>query len=105
MNESELNKLTEKVIGCAFSVSNFLGVGFLEKVYENALAHELRKAGLKVEQQKPIDVYYDGIIVGDYISDLLAEDYLLLELKTVERFNEIHLAQSLNYLGSVDIVS
>ncbi len=103
MDEGDLNKLTEKVIGCAFSVSNFLGAGFLEKVYENALAHELRKAGLRVEQQKPIDVYYDGIIVGEYIADLLVEHYLLLELKTVERFNEIHLAQSLNYLKATNL--
>ena len=71
MDDAGLNKLTEKVISCAFSVSNCLGAGFLEKVYENALAHELRKAGLKVEQQKPISVFYDGVIVGEYAADLL----------------------------------
>ena len=89
------------MIGCAFSVSNSLGAGFLEKVYENALAHEMRKAELKVEQQKPIGVLYDGIVVGEYIADLLIENYLLLELKTVEKFNEAHLAQSLNYLEQI----
>lgn len=65
MDENDLNLLTEKVIGCAFSVGNALGVGFLEKVYENGLAYELRKAGFKVEQQKPINVIYDGVIIGD----------------------------------------
>jgi len=103
MGEGELNKLTEKVIGCAFSVSNSLGAGFLEKVYENALAYELRKASLRVEQQKPINVYYEDIIVGEYTADLLIENYLLLELKTVEKFNEVHLAQSLNYLKATNL--
>ncbi len=103
MDEAELNKLTEKIIGCAFTVSNTLGAGFLEKVYENALAHELRKAGSKVEQQKPISVFYDGVIVGEYIADSLVEDCLLIELKTVERFSEAHLAQSLNYLKATKL--
>jgi len=103
MDDAELNKLTEKVIGCAFSVSNSLGAGFLEKVYENALAYELRKASLRVEQQKPINVYYEDIIVGEYTADLLIENYLLLELKTVEKFNEVHLAQSLNYLKATNL--
>ena len=62
----EPDKLTEKIIGCAMAVSNTLGVGFLEKVYENALVIELRKAGLKVEQQKPTPVFYDDQVVGDY---------------------------------------
>ena len=58
MNTDELNSLTETIIGCAIKVSNTLGTGFLEKVYENALAIELRRAGLKVEQQKPLKVFY-----------------------------------------------
>ena len=103
MNEEDLNKLSEKVIGCAFSVSNFLGAGFLEKVYENALAYELRKANLKVEQQKPVNVFYENVIVGEYIADLLIEDSLLIELKTVEKFNEAHFAQSLNYLKATKL--
>jgi GxxExxY protein len=70
----EINKTTEKIIGCAYQVSNTLGSGFLEKVYENALAYELNKAGLKVNQQCPIQVKYDGIPVGDYTADLLVED-------------------------------
>jgi len=67
---SELNPITEKIIGCAYIVSNALGAGFLEKVYENALAHELRKTGLGVAQQHPISVWYDDIIVGEYCADL-----------------------------------
>jgi GxxExxY protein len=95
---SRLNALTETIIGCAFRVANTLGVGFLEKVYENALAHELRKAGLTVEQQKPIDVWYDGIIVGVYVSDLFVESLIPLELKAAKAIDDIHLAQSLNQL-------
>ena len=98
MKELILDELTEKIIGCAFKVSNTLGSGFLEKVYENALAHELRKSGLLVEQQHPIQILYDGINVGDYYADLLVENKIILELKTVDSFNDLHMAQCLNYL-------
>jgi GxxExxY protein len=91
-------ELTEIVIGCAFQVANELGVGFLEKVYENALAHELRKAGIVVSQQIPIQVRYDGVIVGDYIVDLLVEDQLIIELKHSKALYDADLAQALNYL-------
>ena len=103
MTEEDLNKLTEKIIGCAYNVSNKLGVGFLEKVYENALAHELRKIGLNVEQQEPIKVYYDGVIVGEYFPDMLVEDCVLIELKTVRNLDEIHSAQCLNYLKATGL--
>ena len=103
MEEIDLNQLSEKVIGCAFSVGNNLGVGFLEKVYENGLAYELRKAGFKVEQQKPINVFYDGVVIGDYFADLLVEDFLLIEVKTVKSFDEIHTAQCLNYLKATKL--
>jgi GxxExxY protein len=65
MTEDELNALTERIIGCAFKVSNTLGCGFLEKVYENALVHELRKSGLRAEPQQAVQVSYDGILVGE----------------------------------------
>jgi GxxExxY protein len=91
-------ELTEIVIGCAFQVANELGVGFLERVYENALAHELRKAGVEVKQQIPIQVRYDGVIVGDYIVDLLVEDQLIIELKHSKALTDADLAQALNYL-------
>jgi len=94
----ELNRITERVIGCAYTVSNTLGTGFLEKVYENALAHELRKNGLAVAQQHPIKVLYDGVVVGDFVADLLVEHEVLVELKAVKAFDDVHLAQCLNYL-------
>ena len=97
-DEHGLNLLTEKIIGCAYRVSNGLGCGFLEKVYENALAHELRKSGLSVEQQKPIIVRYDGIVVGEYVADLVVEGRVLVELKACKSLDDIHGAQCLNYL-------
>jgi GxxExxY protein len=93
-----LNLLTERVIGCAIRVSNQLGCGFLEKVYENALAHELRKAGHVVQQQHPISVLYDNVVVGDYLVDILVDGRLILELKAVKAIDEIHVAQTINYL-------
>ncbi len=97
-NEERLNELSEKIIGAAFEVSNVLGTGFLEKVYENALNVELQLRGLKTFQQAPLKVYYKNELVGDYIADFLVEDEILVELKTVKEFDDIHLAQCLNYL-------
>jgi len=99
----EMDKLSERIIGCAYAVSNKLGAGFLEKVYENALAHELRKAGLHVEQQKHLRIVYDGVVVGDYSADLLVEKRVLVELKASKAFDEIHLAQCLNYLKATGL--
>jgi GxxExxY protein len=98
-NEMEhVNEITEKIIGCAYKVMNELGCGFLEKVYENALAHEIRKLGLNVGQQKKIKVYYDKIEVGNYDPDLLVESLIIVELKTVKTLEDVHKAQCLNYL-------
>jgi GxxExxY protein len=97
-----LNLLTEKIIGCAYKVSNELGCGFLEKVYENALAHELRKADLSAEQQKPIIVRYDGVVVGEYVADLVVEGCVLIELKACKSLDDIHSAQCLNYLKATN---
>ena len=97
-----LNRITEKIIGCAHKVANVLGSGFLEKVYENALAIELTNAGLFVERQKPIAVTYDGQIVGDYLADLLGENSVLVEMKAVKSLDEIHMAQCLNYLKAAN---
>lgn len=99
----ELNQITERVIGCAFTVGKGLGCGFLEKVYENALAHELRKAGLWVEQQHGIEVLYDGIVVGQYFADLLVEGRVLVELKAVKGLDAAHFAQCLNYLKATSL--
>ena len=92
----ELDKVTERIIGCAHNVSNTLGAGFVEKVYENAHAHEMRKNGLKVKLQHPIEVVYDGIIVGEFFADLLVEDIVLVELKAVSALTDEHMAQALN---------
>jgi GxxExxY protein len=97
-DEHRLNSITEKIIGCACRVANGLGPGFLEKVYENALAHELRKSGLAVEQQRKVLIYYDGVTVGEYVADLLVEGIVLAELKAAKTLDEVHLAQCLNYL-------
>lgn len=104
MKELEkFNPITEKIIGCAYQVSNTLGAGFLEKVYENALAHEMGKAGLKVQQQYPIKVWYDGIAVGEYYADLLVENCVLVELKAVKDLNEVHHSQALHYLKATGL--
>ncbi len=93
-----LNEITEAVIGCAFRVSDVLGCGFLEKVYENALAVELRRKGMKVQQQHDLRVTYEGVVVGEYTADMLVEDCVIVELKSVGRLEDLHKAQCLNYL-------
>jgi GxxExxY protein len=77
----DTDKITEKIISCGIKVSNTLGVGFLEKVYENALVLELNKAGLKAEQQKKIAVMYENAVVGDYFADFLVDDQVIVEVK------------------------
>jgi GxxExxY protein len=95
--------VTEKIIGCAYTVSNTLGAGFLEKVYENALAHELRKASLHVAQQHPVQIWYDETLVGEYFADLLVEDCVVVELKAVKALDDAHWAQCLNYLKATGL--
>jgi GxxExxY protein len=101
--EPGLDELTEQIIGCAYTVSNTLGCGFLEKVYENALAIELRKAGMKAVQQHTIKVKYRGAIVGDYSADILVNESVLVELKAASGLEEIHSAQCLNYLKATGL--
>ena len=94
----KLNDITYTINGAVFEVNDILGPGFLEKVYENALLVELKKRGLKVKNQVPINVSYKGEVVGDYTADLLVEDKVIVELKTVENLDRAHKAQLLNYL-------
>jgi GxxExxY protein len=94
----ELNRLSGAVIGAAQAVSSALGHGFLEKVYENALCVELRKRGVRVRQQAPMQVAYDGIVVGNYIPDLIVEDSLIVEIKAVASIERVRRQQCLNYL-------
>ncbi|PMB14994.1 GxxExxY protein [Fischerella thermalis] len=98
MHPDEIDKITQKIIGCAYTVSNILGVGFLEKVYENALFHELRKAGLRVKQQYNLQILYDSIVVGEYFVDLIVEECVLVELKAVKNLDDGHFAQCMSYL-------
>ena len=91
-------EITEKVIGCAFRVYNKMGFGFLESVYEKCMQIELKKAGLNSESQKPIIVLYDEKIVGEFIADLVIEDILIVELKSVKKIIKIHEMQLVNYL-------
>ena len=92
------NEITEKIIGSAYAVSNTLGSGFLEKVYENALYIEVRKSGLNVIKQHALQVFYGDEVVGDYFADLFVENEVVVELKTVTIITEIHQAQLMNYL-------
>ena len=96
--DDEINDLSNQVIGAAFEISNVLGAGFLEKVYENALNIELNNRKIKAQQQAPLKVYYKGELVGDYFADILVENKLIIEIKTVKEFDSIHLAQCINYL-------
>lgn len=102
-DEHRLNGLSERIIGCAYKVANTLGYGFLEKVYENALAFEIRQAGLHVAQQQPVTVKYEGRVVGEYVSDLLIEGLVLVELKCVTALEQSHIAQCLNYLNATQL--
>jgi GxxExxY protein len=95
--------LTKSIIGCAFTVHNALGPGFLEKVYENALAHELRKRGINVVQQAPLRVTYDGVIVGDFYADLWVDDRVIVEIKAVQTLHKRHEAQLVNYLTTTGV--
>ena len=86
------NEISEKIIGCCYAVANVLGPGFLEKVYENALVLELKKAALSAQQQFPMAVTYDGAVVGEFVADLLVEGCVLVELKAVSNLEEVHFA-------------
>ncbi|MGA3204137.1 MAG: GxxExxY protein [Bryobacteraceae bacterium] len=90
--------LTERVLGAVFEVSNALGAGFLEKVYERALLRELALRGIQATPQASFSVMYKGHCVGEYFADILVEDLLVVELKCVDRFASEHTAQCLNYL-------
>src|SRR5215204_3537813 len=103
MSELLHGEVTKPIIKAFYHVYNTLGYGFLERVYENSLAISIRKAELKVEQQKPINVYFEGEAVGEYFADLIVADCVIIELKAVEAIEESHEAPLLNYLKATDI--
>ena len=94
----EHEKVTETLIGCAYRVYNKIGFGFLESVYEKCLLIELRRADLNAEAQKPITVRYEGEIVGEFVADIVVNDAVIIELKSVRRIIKAHEVQLVNYL-------
>lgn len=93
-------ELTDKVIGCCYKVYNVLGYGFLESVYEKALLIELNKTNLNAKAQQEVLVHYDGQIVGEFKTDILAEDVVIVELKSVRMLAKVHEVQLVNYLAA-----
>lgn len=96
-------EITEKIIKAFYKVYNSLGYGFLEKVYERSMAIELGKMGLNVLSQQKIDVFYEGIKVGNYFADLVVEEKVIIELKAAEGLVDINEAQLYNYLKATEI--
>ena len=104
MNEDYKHSyLTSEIINRFYKVYNTLGYGFLEKVYEKALKYELEKAGFHVDRQKPINVFYETELVGEYIADLLVENKVIIEIKASEAICEEHENQLINYLKATEI--
>ena len=94
----EYEEITEKVIGCAYTVYNKMGYGFLESVYEKCMLIELKKVCLDAESQKKIKVHYHDEVVGEFITDILINDTVIVELKSVNKINKAHEVQLVNYL-------
>ena len=102
-DERRLNEITEKVIGCAYAVSNELGCGFLEKVYANSMFVELTRAGIQATAEARIEIRYRNVVVGEYYADLLVADSVIVEIKAVKSLDDVHTAQCLNYLRATGI--
>ena len=94
----EYQGITEKIIGCAYRVYNKMGFGFLESVYEKCMMIELSKVGLSADFQGPITVYYEGEVVGNFIADIVVNQDIIVELKSVRQLNKAHEVQLVNYL-------
>ncbi len=99
----EHGELTGKIIGCAMAVHGALGPGFMESVYQNALAHELRSAGLAVDRECRLTVHYNGIVVGEFVADMVVNGAVLVELKAVQSLHSIHEVQVVNYLTATGL--
>ena len=94
----QYQQITEKIIGCAFRVYKNIGFGFLESVYEKCMLIELKQAGLNAESQKPIEVFYQKHLVGRFVADIIVNDSIILELKSVKQIAIAHEVQLVNYL-------
>jgi len=101
--EYELDDVAKTVIGAAYAVSNALGCGFLEKVYQRAMACEMVQRGLIVKPNASFSIYYRGQNIGEYVADLVVDDRIIVELKCVDTFVAEHMAQCLNYLKASDM--
>jgi GxxExxY protein len=99
----EHEEITRQIIGCAYKVYNTMGHGFLESVYENCILIELRKLGVQVDNQRPIKVYYDGQVVGNFEADLFVARVVIVELKAVSTLLRVHEVQLVNYLKATGI--
>ncbi len=95
--------LTQQIIGCCYRIADTLGHGFMEKVYENALAFELRKGKIPFAQQQSIEVFCEGEKVGKFIADLVVEGRVIVEVKAVQALDDAHVAQGLNYLRTTGL--
>ena len=95
------DNITQKIIGSAYTVYNQMGFGFLESVYHKAMLIELTKNGLKVESDRPLEVYYDNQIVGKFFADLFVDDHVVVELKSVQKIAKEHEVQLVNYLNCI----
>lgn len=98
----EYEDLTHKIIGAAYNVFNALGFGFLESVYKKAMVIELSKKDLKVEEEKPLKIYYDGEVVGDFYVDIFVAEAVVVELKSVQNLAKEHEVQLVNYLNGLN---
>jgi GxxExxY protein len=94
-------EITHRIINCAYQVFNQLGFGFLESVYKKAMVIEFRKSGIKPDQEKPLKVFYDDEVVGDFYADLFVEDEIVVELKSVQNLIKDHEVQLVNYLNAI----
>ena len=102
-DERRYQQVSGEIIGAAFAVSNELGVGYLEEVYERALLAELTLRNVKARQQERIIVQYKEIVVGEYVADLIVDDRIIVEIKHSDGFDNVHLAQCLNYLKATGL--
>jgi len=95
--------LTARILRCAFKVQNTLGCGFLEKAYENAMMVELQREGLSAVQQVPLRVHYEGVLVGQYVADIIVQGAVLIEIKATEEDPPLYKAQVLNHLKATGL--
>lgn len=98
----EHRRITEQIIGCAYTVYNKMGFGFLESVHEKCMLVEVAKANLKAKAQMPITVFYEGHTVGEFVADLFVENKIIVELKSVRRVVKAHEVQLVNYLTATN---